>query len=49
LVRLGGEQGIAEMYTLNDLYEQMIRLANVDNDNTDVSLLYTKRHMARML
>ena len=35
--------------TLNDRYEQMIRLANVDNDHTDVSLLYTKSHMARML
>ena len=37
-------EGDHELYTLNDLYEHMIRLANVDDDNTDVSLLYTKRH-----
>ena len=42
-------EGDNELYTLNDLYEQMIRLANVDDDNTDISLLYTKKYLACLL
>jgi len=38
-------EGDNELYTLNDVYEHMIRLANVDDDNADASQLYTKRHI----
>jgi len=37
-------EGNSELYTLNDLYEQMVMLASVD-----VSLLYTKKYLRQLL
>ena len=37
-------EGNSELYTLNDLYKQMVTLAGVD-----VSLLYTKKYPRQLL